>query len=264
MKAMTTTATNPHPTPMALVPSSFDELESLSAKLSKSSIVPEAYRNKPEDIFVAIAKGLELKLLPMAALDAIAVIRGRATLYANTMVGLIHSSGLADYFDRVESDSTKATYATKRKNSPQRQTTTFTIEDAKRAGLTTNSTWQKYPEAMLCARAKSILARDTFPDVLRGMYSTEEIQDMPEVEVSGSDFVAPMPPPEFLDASIVEKEVDAQEIGMRLLEATTIHELEEIKNEVLPLIEKIEGEKRVELRKLYADHSLKLTQSETA
>jgi len=56
---------------------------------------------------------------------------------------------------------------------------TFTIEDAKRAGLfPKKDNWRMYPQRMLKARAISYAVNDLFPDIVFGMLSSEEAQDI--------------------------------------------------------------------------------------
>lgn len=55
---------------------------------------------------------------------------------------------------------------------------TWTIQDAKRAGLLGNPTWQKYPRQMLRNRVTAEGIRSTYPGVLSGCYTPEEIADM--------------------------------------------------------------------------------------
>jgi hypothetical protein len=55
-------------------------------------------------------------------------------------------------------------------------TCSFSLSEAKRAGLT-GAVWQKYQEDMLFWRALSRLARQLFPDVIKGCYVQGEIQE---------------------------------------------------------------------------------------
>jgi len=60
---------------------------------------------------------------------------------------------------------------------------TFTIEDAKRAGLfPKKDNWRMYPQRMLKARAISYAVNDLFPDIVFGMLSSEEAQDIDRPE----------------------------------------------------------------------------------
>ena len=61
------------------------------------------------------------------------------------------------------------------------RTFTFSLEDAKRAGLLDrargSSPWATYPDRMLIMRARGFALRDVFPDVLRGLITAEEAED---------------------------------------------------------------------------------------
>jgi hypothetical protein len=50
-----------------------------------------------EKVMVAILHGLEVGLTPMNALQSIAVINGRPTIWGDGAVGLIRASGLLEY-----------------------------------------------------------------------------------------------------------------------------------------------------------------------
>jgi hypothetical protein len=52
------------------------------------------------------------------------------------------------------------------------------MEDAKKAGLLGNSMWQKYPKQMLKKRAAAFLARDTYQELVAGLYSPEEMEEV--------------------------------------------------------------------------------------
>lgn len=247
----------------ALVPVGLNETKDMATTLSKSLLVPDAFKNKPSDAFMAICYGRELGLPPVSSLKSIAVIKGKPTLYANAMVGLVLSSGAAEYFMAKECNATSATYETKRKGAPEAQSTTFTIEDAKKADLLKSDAWKKYPENMLRARAKAFLARDVYPDILHGIHSAEEVQDFSEPNVAvDTEYAAPAPGAAKVEGEIVEKQVSAHDLGMRLLEATTSEELANIKNEILPDIEKLSGSDKVQLRELYTSHNTRLIQKE--
>ena len=56
-------------------------------------------------------------------------------------------------------------------------TRTFSIDDAKRAGLWQKpGPWTDYPDRMLMMRARAFALRDAFPDVLMGLYLREEFE----------------------------------------------------------------------------------------
>jgi len=131
-----------------------------------------------QEAFVRIATGLEIGLSPFQSLNAIHVIEGRPTLSAQWMVALIKSSPICEKFVCTVSTDKVATYVTKRKNEGE-MTLSFTIEQAQRGGLTGRGPWKAHTEDMLRARAASKLARMVYPDLLAGMYTPDEVADIP-------------------------------------------------------------------------------------
>ena len=174
-----------------LAPTSHNDLWSMAQTLAKSSLVPDDYKNKPENIYLAVTYGMEIGFGPATALMNIIVVRGRTSMYANSMVALILASGKAVYFQCIESSATSATYETLRVGKgykPRRLT--FTMADAKRAGLDSSPTYQKYPARMLENRAKSALAKDVYQDVIAGISCYEEIIDIEEAPAVSEKFAA--------------------------------------------------------------------------
>jgi hypothetical protein len=158
----------------ALVLRTDDEVFTLAERINKSSIVPSAYRGKAGDIAVAILYGQELGLAPMTALNRIVVIDGKPTLDAQGMTAVIRQAG---HSLTGTTTATSATVTGTRGDNGDTMTVTFTIEDAKKAGLTSKSGWQKYPADMCWARSVSRIGRELFSDCLLGFSYTPEEAD---------------------------------------------------------------------------------------
>jgi hypothetical protein len=139
--------------------------------------------DKPEKAFVAIMHGLEVGLPPMQALQSIAVINGRPSIWGDGAIGLVRGSGLCEYVrERIDGsdDERVAVCEAKRKNETEPVIGRFSVAQAKRAGLWTKAgPWKDYPERMLQMRARAFALRDGFADVLRGLHIAEEIADIP-------------------------------------------------------------------------------------
>lgn len=181
------------PKTLAIVPTDIDGFGSLAARFAKSSLIPDALKGKEADVFVTLLAGHEIGLAPMASLRGIHVIKGKPILTADTMVALVLASGACEYFILVEGTDDLATYETKRKDAPRPLQQTWTIADAKRAELMSNDNWRKNPRAMLRARAKSILARDVYPDVLAGCYEEGEADEIRGTDGAPTGVMAALP-----------------------------------------------------------------------
>jgi hypothetical protein len=169
-------------TALILRPSSFNELAQFSTMAAKSSMVPPGFRGKPEDIMLAVQMGSEVGLSPMQALQNIAVINNRPSLWGDAMLGLCRAAAVCeDIAEKMEGegDAMAAVCMAKRRGSSP-VVARFSVADAKKAGLWNKAgPWQQYPQRMLQMRARGFALRDAFPDVLRGLISAEEAQDTP-------------------------------------------------------------------------------------
>ena len=129
---------------------------------------------------VAMLHGMEVGLKPMASLQSITVINGMPTIWGDGAMALVESSGFLEDFDEHftgEGDGMVAVCIAKRKGRKTPIERTFSVAQAKRAGLWGKSVWAQYPERMLKARARAYALRDGFADALRGVQITEEYRD---------------------------------------------------------------------------------------
>lgn len=163
--------------PLGLQIGSVDDAYRMAQALGRSGLVPSALRGKPDDILVVLLWSQSLGIDPMPGLAGIHVIDGRAGLSAEMIVALVHRHPDCRYFRCVESTPERSTYETLREGSPEPTTLTWTIEDAKRAGLLGKQNWKKYPAEMLRARAAKNLGMAEFPDILLGVVTQDELEN---------------------------------------------------------------------------------------
>lgn len=166
--------------PLGMLPQTMEEGIKLSNMLAKSTLVPKDFQNNPANVFIAIQWGAELGLAPMQALQSIAVINGRPSIWGDGMLALVMGSPVFEWIDEPPVAAGVATCSVKRKGSPNAVTRTFSLADAEKAGLKGKpGPWQQYQTRMLQMRARGFALRDAFPDVLRGVISAEEAMDIP-------------------------------------------------------------------------------------
>lgn len=178
---MTTAITEQRQPAFSLTPQSIDEALRFAEMLSKSSIVPKDYQGNAGNILVAIQWGMEIGLQPLQAMQNIAVINGRPSIWGDAMLAIVRGSGLLEYI-REEPTDESCTCTIKRKGEDP-VTRTFTMADAKKAGLANKQgPWTQYPKRMMQMRARAYALRDVFPDVLRGVEVAEIASDLPVPE----------------------------------------------------------------------------------
>jgi hypothetical protein len=165
-------------------PATLTEAIQFSDMLANSSMVPKAYQGKPQDILVCVQWGYEMGLAPMQALQNIAVINGKPSVYGDAMMALVQASAVCEdveeFFEGEDTPNPVAVCVAKRKNRKP-VIAKFSLEDAKRAGLWgKQGPWSAYPKRMMQMRARGFALRDAFPDVLKGLISAEEAADYPD------------------------------------------------------------------------------------
>lgn len=194
----------------AYEPRSWQDAAQMAEALCESGMLPKGLA-KPAAALAVIVQGREFGLTAMQSLRSIHVIDGKPTFSADMMVALVHRSGLAEFFRCVETTGEIATFETKRKGEPTATRLSFTVADAKAAGLLGRGPWSKHRAEMLRARAKSHLARLVYPDVLAGVYSPGELggdeplqADAVIAEVIAEPEVQPAPTPAPMTAAEAE------------------------------------------------------------
>ena len=160
-----------------------------------SNILPDAYRNQPANVLVAINYGASMGLQPAESLYRIHVIKGRPTMSAELIAAKVREHGhkLHIYKD-VENLSVTAEII--RSDDPDfKFRETRDMDWAKRMGLAGKDNWRKDPMTMLKWRAITAVAREACPETLYGAgYTPDEMSDLDDVtapEQQGSDPVTP-------------------------------------------------------------------------
>ncbi|MBJ9903179.1 transcriptional regulator [Acinetobacter bereziniae] len=165
-----------------LTPTNLQEAMKIADLLANSQIVPKDYQKNPGNILVAMQWGAEIGLQPLQAMQNIAVINGRPSLWGDAVLALVRSSGLLEQFEETQTED-EATCIVKRKGH-KAVIKTFSKEDAKRAGLLSKQgPWSQYPKRMMQMRARGYALRDEFTDILKGFGVAEEERDK-EIDVT--------------------------------------------------------------------------------
>jgi len=104
------------------------------------------------------------------------IIQGRPTLKAETMMARFQQQGGKVEWNVLTNEEVTATFSHPSGGSAK---ITWTIEMARSAKLADKDNWKAYPRAMMRARVVSEGIRTVFPGVVLGVYTPEEVQDIP-------------------------------------------------------------------------------------
>jgi hypothetical protein len=154
----------------------------MATAIARSDLAPKDYKDKPENCFIAMQMGAEVGLPPMAALQNIAVINGRPSIWGDSALAIVmvHPAfeSINEYFEGTGDNKTGVCEIKRRGHALH--TVKFSVADAKTAGLWKKAgPWTNYPDRMLQMRPRGFALRDKFPDALRGLSIAEEAMDIP-------------------------------------------------------------------------------------
>jgi len=210
------------------------EAMQVATMISGSQLAPQAYKGRPEDTLVAMMMGNELGLNPIQAIQNIAVINGKPSIYGDAMLALVQNhpafGGINESFD----DETYTAICTIWRKGGEKHTQKFSRMDAESSSLWgKKGPWSQYPKRMLAMRSRGFALRNQFADALCGLISAEEAQDMPvERELNPVSNSPQIEQPKYIsDKQAIELETLAgnSELITKIKTAYKINSLTELK-----------------------------------
>jgi hypothetical protein len=186
----------------------------LATQIARTQFVPKAMQGQPASVAASILTGREMGLGPMTALRGIDVIEGRPSLTSEMLAARIFAAGHRIEWRHVADD--KVTVRIERGDGLSEAETTWTMHDARRAGLANKQNWVRYPRAMLRARALSECAQLACPDVALGLdvVASVDTAHTPQSGGAGATTVvqvgpAPAPEPPLGILEVAETDADS-------------------------------------------------------
>jgi len=166
------------------LPDTRSDAYKFALSFASSMFCPKVYQGKPDDVYLAMAYGAQIGLNPLLAVQNIAVVNGRPSVYGDALTAIVMGHPETQFYeDGYKADGTAYCKITRKGRSSTAGITVyreFSEAMARKAGLWGKDIWAKYPERMLLWRAKGNAIRDLYADVLMGMWSVEEARDMPQ------------------------------------------------------------------------------------
>lgn len=147
--------------------------------VARAGLLPQAYRNKPADIIVAMGLGQSMGLSPMESVYRINVIQGKPTASAELIAAQVRKAG---HKLRLKKDEARqsVTCTIIRADDPEAPfSVTRDRRWAEQMGLINKDNYRKQPMTMLTWRAITACAREACPEALYGVaYTPDEMHDM--------------------------------------------------------------------------------------
>lgn len=180
----------------AIVPTTLGECFALAEMIFKTGLSIPRDVDTPQKLTMIFLKGMELGLPPMAAMESIGIINGRAALYGDGIPSLLWSRGfkLKETYRNDEMLDTCIARCEITRPDGDVYEFEYSAQDAIQNGLWNpkerdekrlKAPWQRYTKRMLRMRARGWLARDCASDVLKGIPVYEEQAD---IELERSDY----------------------------------------------------------------------------
>jgi hypothetical protein len=173
----------------------FETAQRMAKSLCNSTIVPENYRGEQNigNCIVALNVASRIGVDPLSVMQNLYVIKGKPAWSAKALIGMLNACGkfapLRFEFDGAEgTDAWRCRAYTTDKNGELLQGSWISIAMAKEEGWynRAGSKWLTMPEQMLQYRAASFFCSLYAPDISLGIYTQEEVQDIPEKPIKKS------------------------------------------------------------------------------
>jgi len=149
-----------------------NELAANGEQAVKTGMLPDHIKTGWQFAVIA-ATGHELGMQPMRAIRSLAMVKGKVVESADSQLARFKAVGGRSQFEVL--DETKAVLHLVHPNG-DKHTETFTLEDAKRAGLASNSNYSKFPKAMLRSRAITAGLKSIGWEGAVGAYDPDELR----------------------------------------------------------------------------------------
>lgn len=172
--------------PLGIQIETLDQMWWLANRIQQSGLAPKDCKNAA-DLVVRAQFGMSVGLSFMQAIQSVANVNGRPSLWGHQVEGLIMASGKCKSWTEViiGTDPTKDDYTiritTERRDIEGVRVVEFSTAEARRAGLMGKDLYKTYPKDMLRHRAVARVAKQVYPDILSGLAVVEEERDVIDI-----------------------------------------------------------------------------------
>jgi len=164
--------------------SSFDHAQRVAKMLSMSDLTPPQFKNNIQNCLIALELSSRLGCSPLATMQNLNIIHGRPSWSSQFIIACLNSCGkfspLRFEMSGQGDDLACRAVATDLNTGERVEGPTISIGMAKKEGWfqKPGTKWQTLPELMLHYRAASFFGRLYAPEILMGMQTSDELQDI--------------------------------------------------------------------------------------
>lgn len=167
----------------------FEEKRTLAIALVKSGL----FGLKDEAQALSLMALCEAEgMHPAKAVQEYHIIQGRPAIKADALLARFQRAGGSVQWTHYDDARVVGVFTHPQGSSIN---VDWTIDRARKIGLTNKDNWKNYPRNMLRARCISEGVRAVFPGIATGIYTAEEVADMPLAQVREMGNIEVVPPP---------------------------------------------------------------------
>lgn len=226
----------------SMEPATWVALKEQAQMLVKSGFLPVAINTPEKAVAVALA-GRELGIGTMESFRSINIIQGKPTISPQLMLALANRTGELEGQEIDSTDKRALVTITRKGRKPH--VAEFGVKEATDLGLMGKDNYKKQAKTMFVWRALAANLRVTFPDVLLGLYTPEElgaevrVSDTESMEVVEAKEVEAKHSPTLLNRGqqedlfklIAKHHVDLGEFKKHVVEAYGVEKTSDIRDE---------------------------------
>jgi hypothetical protein len=171
---------------------SFNHLQRVAKMYAESTLVPDHFKKNIANCAIGIQMAMRLRMDPYMFLQHCYIVHGRPGIEGKLAIALLNSSGLIRgsikyrFVGQGENYGCVAMVVNRDGETIEGPPVTWKLVKAEgwdKPKGTQTSKWATMPELMFHYRSAMFLVRTHFPEVLLGMLTTEELEDIGTIDV---------------------------------------------------------------------------------
>lgn len=161
----------------------FTNAMQIATQLSKSDMIPAQYKGKPENCVIALELSNRLNASPFEIMQNTYIVQGKPSWSSQFIISRINSCAKFEgslKFKFNEDKTACFAYITEKATGEKLIGPAVTMQMAQAEGWfnKNGSKWKTMPQVMLRYRAATFFSRLYCPEIMFGMYTQDEIQDI--------------------------------------------------------------------------------------